>query len=55
MIDLKKRDDIDERIEQMMRVFTVLHEKGLSFTDSLDVLRAFYEPDLPAHNNQEPT
>jgi len=32
-----------DRIEQMMRVFEVLHEKGLSFTDSMDVLRAFYE------------
>ena len=33
----------DERIEQMMRVLQVLHEKGLSLTDSLDVLRAFYD------------
>jgi hypothetical protein len=31
-----------DRIEQMLRVFEVLNEKGLSFTDSMDVLRAFY-------------
>jgi hypothetical protein len=47
-------NDIDPRIAQMMRVMEVLHDKGLSFTDSMDVLRAFYE--LPGrHRDVEST
>jgi hypothetical protein len=39
--DVGRREMMD-RIEQMLRVFQVFNEKGLSFTDAMDVLRAFY-------------
>jgi hypothetical protein len=42
-----------DRIEQMLRVFEVLLEKGLSFTDSMDVLRAFYEETLEGSDRKD--